>query len=412
MAATLLLLLGGIIASGFLGDLFFEKTRVPDTMLLIVIGLLLGPVFKIVPPDSVRTFMAPFGTIALTIILFDGGLDLDLRRTVRQAGRAVLLAGVSFAVSLFLVYYALAVGTGLAGIELWAAAAALACTSAPIVIPVLRKLIPDSPLRPLLAVESAVSDALSVMTVLALLGTEGGAGASGALAGELGLAFAVAIGIGTAAGLFWLWMLSRLYSRRFFYLMTIGFVFLLMGAVETLRGSGALAVLVFGVVLANGEAIFALIGAKTRDRLRKLFAEEQLALHPSITRSHSEISFLVRSFFFVYLGIIFRWPGADARLWLTILIVSIAVVVGRRIAVTLTSWTAATPSADRELLSAMLPRGLATAVLASMLVADASASGFPWETLAVFVVLFSNLYMTLRLMRLARAGGSEAEALP
>lgn len=67
MATTVLILLGGIIGLGFLGNLFFEKTRIPDVLLLIGAGLLLGPVFQVVPPEEVRSFMPVFGTVALFI---------------------------------------------------------------------------------------------------------------------------------------------------------------------------------------------------------------------------------------------------------------------------------------------------------------------------------------------------------
>ena len=410
MAAGLLLLIGGIIAIGFLGDIFFEKTRIPDTLLLIGIGLLLGPVFRMIPPETVRPYMSTFGAIALTIILFEGGLDLDIRNTVRQAGRAFLLAGFSFIVTIFLIYYALAVGFGARGATAWALAAALACTSAPIVIPVLGKLMPDSPMRPLLAVESSLSDAFAVMTVLAVLGLEGEAFSGAALFGKLGAGFLGGGLSALVAGIFWLWLLGRLYSRKYFYLMTVGFVFLLMGAIEALHWSGSFAVLIFGIVLANGETLFGLFGSKFRERLRKLFAEGAVALHPGISRSHAEISFLIRSFFFVYLGMIFRWPGSNMRMWLTILLVAAAIIAGRRIAVQLTAWTVRIPVPNRGLLRAMIPRGLATAVLASLLVPNSSSESPPWETLAMFMVVITNMVMTARLARIrgiraARASG-------
>ncbi len=408
MSAALLILLGGIVAIGFLGDLFFERTRIPDTLPLISIGILLGPVLRIVPPEAARPYMGPFGAIALTIILFEGGLDLDLRSAVRQAGRAAVLAVASFALSAFLVYYALAVGTGAGGWRTLAAAAALACTSAPIVIPVARKLLPDSPARPLLAVEAALSDALAVMTVLALLKAEGGEVAGASLIGALGASFAASVAVGLVAGILWLWLLGLLYSRRYFYVMTIGFVFLLMGGIEAFHGSGPLAVLAFGIVLANGDAILGLFGARAQDRLRKLFADGRVELRPEIGKSHAEISFLIRSFFFVYLGIIFRWPGADMSLWLAIILAVLAVLCGRQGAVALTSWTTRIPPAERPVLAAMLPRGLATAVLAAMLSEGAPAGSPSWETIAAFVVLASNIWMTLRLAKLRRTGGAGA----
>ncbi len=100
MAATLLILLGGIIGVGFIGNLFFERTRIPSVLLLIIIGIVLGPLTRIVPPELVRPFMPAFGAVALTIILFEGGLDLDLKHTLEQAGRAILLAFVSFTLAM------------------------------------------------------------------------------------------------------------------------------------------------------------------------------------------------------------------------------------------------------------------------------------------------------------------------
>lgn len=400
MAATLLLLLGGIIGVGFIGNLFFERTRIPSVLLLIAIGIVLGPVTRIVPPEIIRPFMPFFGAIALTIILFEGGLDLDLQHTLSQAGRAVLLASLSFTLAIFLVYYALLLGMNAQGTTAIAVAAALACTSAPIVIPVLALAAPKSPMRPLLVVESALSDALAVMVVLALLGFESGEISGAILAGQLGRAMLIGMGAALLGGLVWLGMLSHFYNRSFFYLMTIGFVFLLMGVVEMVHGSGALAVLIFGMVLANGEALIGIFSQRIRAQIHRLLGEGGVALHPQLTESHAEVSFMTRSFFFVYLGMIFQWPGADFRMWLTIVLVIVAIIVGREIAVQLTGWVTGISAAQRALLNAMLPRGLATAVLAAMLMNRAAQPGPAWETLATFVVVISNLWMSFRLLKI------------
>ena len=338
MAATLLILLGGIIGVGFIGNLFFERTRIPAGLLLIAIGILLGPVTRVVPPELVRPFMPFFGAVALTIILFEGGLDLDLQHTMRAAGRAFILAVLSFALAILLIYYALMLGINAHGPAAVAISAALACTSAPIVIPVLARIAPQSPMRPLLVVESALSDALAVMVVLALLGLEGGEFSGATLAGQLGRSMLIGAGAALAGGLVWLWMLSHFYNRRFFDLMTIGFVFLLMGAVESVHGSGALAVLIFGMVLANGEAIVGVFNRRVRDQIHKHLGEGGVGLHPQLTEFHAEVSFMTRSFFFVYLGIIFQWPGADFRMWLAIILTLVAIITGREIAVQLTGW--------------------------------------------------------------------------
>jgi NhaP-type Na+/H+ or K+/H+ antiporter len=159
-------------------------------------------------------------------------------------------------------------------------------------------------------------------------------------------------------------------------------------------------VLIFGMVLANGEAIVGVFSARVRDTIHKRLGEGGVALHPRLTESHAEVSFMTRGFFFVYLGMIFQWPGADFRMWLTIVLTVVAIIVGREIAVQLTGWVTSIPAKHRLLLSAMLPRGLATAVLAAMLVNRTTQPGPAWETLATFVVVISNLWMSFRLIKI------------
>lgn len=407
MSGSLLIVLGGIIALGFLGHLFFERSRIPDILLLLGVGTILGPLTGIVPVETVRPFMPGFGAIALTIILFEGGLDLNLQRTITQASKALLLALFSFTFSMFMIYYALTLGFNISGRYGWALSAALACTSAPIVIPLAARIAPSSTMRPLLAVESALSDALAVIVVLTLIQLQGLALDGSDLLQALGQSLLIGTLVAFLSGLLWLWALSRLYSQKYYYLLTLGFVFLMMGAVEKVHGSGAIAVLIFGIVLANGQTLMNLVGKSWQARLSKLFYGGQIELHPRITESHSEISFLVRTFFFIYLGVIFRWPGHDFRLWLTILLVSVAIIVSREISVQLLGWMGHVSARNRLLLAAMLPRGLATAVLTALLVlANKQLAGSP-ETLAIFVIVVTNIWTTLKALKIRNTADGE-----
>jgi cell volume regulation protein A len=187
--------------------------------------------------------------------------------------------------------------------------------------------------------------------------------------------------------------------------MTVGFVFLLMGLVERFHGSGALAVLLFGMALANGHRLVEKAHPEVRETIQRALGSGGATPHRRITESHAELSFVTRSFFFVYLGIMFRWPGADVRLWLAILLVLVAIIAGRELSVHLVGWVTRVSANDRRLLAAMLPRGLATAVLGALIVGD-SGGGTPWETLTTFVVLLSNLWMALRVLKWSAREGS------
>lgn len=94
------LLVGVIIGIGFVGSLFFERTRIPDLLSLVVIGILMGPVFGLVDASQLDT-MAPYvGALALMIILFEGGLNLDFEKIVTQLVPAFLLTVSVFAFSM------------------------------------------------------------------------------------------------------------------------------------------------------------------------------------------------------------------------------------------------------------------------------------------------------------------------
>ena len=76
--ATNILVVGALIfiAHAFTG--LFSRTRVPDVLLLTIIGLLLGPVLHLVRPENFGSVGPVFAAVTLVIILFEAGLSLDL----------------------------------------------------------------------------------------------------------------------------------------------------------------------------------------------------------------------------------------------------------------------------------------------------------------------------------------------
>ena len=100
---TFLAVLGGLLALAFVANRLFHLTRIPDVIVLLAVGLLLGPIFGWVQPAAFRTFTDALGTLALILILFEGGLDLNLRDTIRHFPGGVLLAFLGYGLSVGLV---------------------------------------------------------------------------------------------------------------------------------------------------------------------------------------------------------------------------------------------------------------------------------------------------------------------
>jgi len=88
-------LLGGIVVLAFVANRLAGWTRVPDVVVLMAAGMLLGPVFHLLNPAKFEYVAHGFGALALILILFEAGLDLEFRNTLRHFPGGVLLALLS-----------------------------------------------------------------------------------------------------------------------------------------------------------------------------------------------------------------------------------------------------------------------------------------------------------------------------
>jgi predicted Kef-type K+ transport protein len=71
--------LGGLLVLAFIANRLVRFTRVPDVIILMATGVLIGPVLHCVNPDIFRGASRGFGALAPILILFEGGLNLKLR---------------------------------------------------------------------------------------------------------------------------------------------------------------------------------------------------------------------------------------------------------------------------------------------------------------------------------------------
>ena len=77
MTAAILFI--GIIL--FLGQVFsslFEKTRLPDVLPLMILGMILGPVTGLVRPEMFGDAGQIFTTLALIVVLFQSGMEFKI----------------------------------------------------------------------------------------------------------------------------------------------------------------------------------------------------------------------------------------------------------------------------------------------------------------------------------------------
>ena len=406
-----------ILLIGFLGEAMFRKTGVPSIPFLIVLGILLA---TFAPAYFSSVTLAPVTphliTLALIMILFHGGMEMDLGKAFGQSGRATLLAvtyfllvtaGVTLAARFFLNYdwtSSLLFGPMIAG------------TSSVVIIPLARKvgLREDTSLT--ISLESTITDVLNIVVFFALIAIYYGR-SDGLLDTfqEIAAKFGVGLLLGFFVGVAWLAVLYRIRREEYTYIPTLAIAIFLYFGSETLGGSGVLSVLTMGLVLGNDEHIARFV------RLR-LDPKEFADLRRYLTRFQSELSFLIRAFFFVFLGVLFN-PSADTILFgLFFGALFVGINLTLRYVAVLVATVRSPMAVDRVPMTLLCGQGLAHATLA-VLAAQPGPFGVgnpDYPVIVLMVVIITNVITAFGAYAAARRPGARprvaevalAEGLP
>jgi Na+:H+ antiporter len=168
---------------------------------------------------------------------------------------------------------------------------------------------------------------------------------------------------------------------------TFAYVFILFGTAELLGYSGAIAALVFGVAVANFPNIPDNVFGRIFSFRLAAFAEHERAFF-------AEAVFLVKTFFFVFLGVSMTfgdWRAVAAGLALVIAAFLVRAVVVRLLGPT------GMNRRDSMLMTALIPKGLAAAVLASLPLQAGLAGGASLQS-AVYAAVFFSIVLCAALV--------------
>ena len=356
-AAQLVIFIGLLIFVSHLFAGIFEKKGIPDVLMLMIIGIIIGPVLNLVTPESFGIVTGIFTTITLVFILFQGGLDLRFE-TMQSALRGMtFITCTNFGVTTLVVGLIAWLLLGLEPIPAFTLGAILGGTSSAVVIPLVKQLKLQESARTILVLESALSDVLCIVFVLALIQAYSADGIRvGAIVGSIISSFTLAALLGIVSALLWSVLLAKIRTIKNSMFTTPAFVFVIYGIAEVLGFSGAIAALAFGVTLANIDRFH----LKTIQR----FVNRGLnTFNDTRKQCLSEIVFRLKTFFFVFIGISIQFTNGWALLFGFFITIVIYIL---RIPVVKFSIYEALPTIDLTIMSTMVPKGLAAAVLASL----------------------------------------------
>jgi NhaP-type Na+/H+ or K+/H+ antiporter len=336
----------------------FERTRVPDVLYLVLIGVIIGPILRIISPQDFGNVGHIFTTIALVVILFEGGLELSIESLKTSVRGTMIITIISFVLTWItltpLIYLILKLSFSLSLFT----AAVLAGPAPAVVIPLVRQLRMSESTRTVMMLESPLGEALSIIISLAILDSISYNEINiGHTIGKLLSSFLFAVIIGTIGGYAWSILLHRMRQLRFAIFTTPSFLFIIYGCAEIFGFSGPVTALVFGITLGNA-------GIKEVPWLVRIFHLTPLVHNETERQFFGEIVFLIKTFFFVYVGLSTQF--AELITVYYAFIITCVILVVRLFAMRLSALYDGTPREDHALMGIIIPKGTAAAVLASI----------------------------------------------
>jgi len=384
--ALVIAFVGALVFGAHLFIALFAKIRVPDVLLLISIGLILGPLTHLVSPADFGRVGPVFTTVTLVLILFESGTDLRLETLQKALPGTLLLAALNFVGTAAVVTLAAWKLAHLGPMRSLLLGTILGGTSPAVVIPMSAQLKMSDKASVMLFLESSISDVLSIILTLGLLdGMHLGGVRWGHIAGSVVAAFLIASLIGILGSLLWSSVLNRTRALQNAMFTTAAFVFLIYGITEMLGYSGAIAALAFGIGLGN-ELWLSQVVAK------KIPFLDPVGLNQNEKSFFSEIVFLLKTFFFVYIGLSIQ---VQNRWWLNFGLAMTVLIYMLRIPIVRFGVSRTLSQSDASRMAAMAPKGLAAAVLAGIPLQQGVQGGDLIQNSTYAVVLFSIVFTSI-----------------
>ena len=258
--AAYLAVLGLLLALAVASSRLSARAGVPAILVFRVVGIMAGS--EGIGGIHFSKYQLAFriGTVALAMILFDGGLNTSVDEVRRAAAPAGVLATLGVLLTALLV----AVPARLLGFAWWEAlllGVVVSSTDAAAVFSILRGSTHQLQRRvaATLDLESGLNDPLAVILTISLTMVIGSGQPPGwGLLAEVAIQFAVGAGLGLAFGYLGRWVLRvlGLGVAGLYPVLTLAFALLAFAVPTLLWGSGFLAVYIAGFVIGNGPIPF------------------------------------------------------------------------------------------------------------------------------------------------------------
>ena len=380
----ILLALSGVVLLSYVFDIVGRRIRIPSVVMLVASGMGVRIALDLFDLEIafVDMVLPILGTLGLVLIVLEGALELHITREARgRIFRAGAMAVLGIAVTGGLIATAARFGLDTTWYHAWLLAVPFAVISSSVAIPAAATLLKFD--RETVVYESALSDIVGVLLFYALLDAHNGV--AGAVANVL-MGITISGVIGASAAVVILILLTRIESHVRFVPMIFGLV-MVYSASKLVHLAPLVSVLAVGLMLNNANLLTGI------PRLAKLLPESLFVEIIAFKQLTAELTFVVRTFFFLLLGYSTAIDSLiDPLAWVATFVI-LAVIFASRKALLATVYRT-----DTSTLFWFAPRGLITILLYLNIPEQDRIPNFPLGTL-MLTVLMTTLILTVGLMR-------------
>jgi len=373
--AIAIITLGALIFSAHFFSYLFRFTKIPNALLLLFFGIIIGPLAGLVAPEDFKDAGKIFTEVTLIFLLFESGVNLKIAELTKSIGSALMLTVYNFLASAI-------VATLIATIFMPVLSAIffgviVAGTSSAVVIPIIKQLKMNQKGGTILLLESTLSDVLCLVIGLALFESmKVGAVDILFILDKIWKSFLFAALLGLAGGLLWSVLLNKVRTLQNSIFTTPAFVFIVYGITQYLGLNGGIATLIFGIALGNAH-LFA-------PKLGKWLPAGELVQEEK--NFFSEVVFILSTYFFVYVGISMQF--GSPLLFIAGFSIVLLITLARPFSIKYFV-RAKMPLKDLTTMSTLAPKGLVPAILAALPLQAGLAGGAEIRDLSYAVVLLS-----------------------
>lgn len=380
-----LMVLSAIITLAYFSDTLFTKTKIPDILWLLAMGLFIGPVGKLVDVSYLIALSPLFSAITIIAILFDSGINMNIQKLVKEVPRGAVLAIAGFLISASAAAIPALLYLKLRPIEAILLGCIVGGTNSSIVLTKRKKgIVPRENVGTLLDIEDILTDPLTLIVPIVILkAIKSGEGFNLSFAANSILAnFSTSLIIGIIGGVIWSFYMKRIMETRGYFGITMSSIFLLFSVTEYLGGNGALSCFIFGMMIGNSQKIAKGLGVTSN----------VAGVEDDTRKFSSVITFFSRAFFFVLLGATVTM--GNPLLFLIGIGITFFIFMFRRVLISFTTKKGEFTDAEKELMTFTIPRGLGAAIMAPLPAIQYGLPHLSMFTEVIFSVIISSMVLT------------------